>query len=104
MSESAPTGIIQSVDQQQAAVHQKIEGNLRQLRHNTATQPPSQQPIGLTEDLRQASVDAAHIIGSTYADIVTGEGGTNRDRIASSNNPLKLRLERAFKFAHKKVA
>lgn len=105
MQEPAPTGNIQPVDQRDAGVRQKIEDNLRQLGHNTVTQPPSIQPIGLTDDLRQAGVDAAHIIGSTYTDIVEGKGGANRDRVATSRNPIKLALERAKrKLAQKKAA
>lgn len=97
MSESAPTGIIQPIDQQNAVVHQKIQSNLRQIGQPIPTQPPTEQPIERSNEFAELGVDAAHIIGSTYADLVTGEGGGNRDRVTSGKNLLRLGRERLAK-------
>ena len=70
-----------------------------------ATQPEAQKPIPLTEDLKQAGVDATHIIGNTVDELMNGEGGSSRDRVVS-HNPINLVLERArrLKARFKKAA
>ena len=59
-----------------------------------ATQPEAQKSIPLTADLKQIGVDATHIVGSTVDELMSGEGGSSRDRVASKN-PINLVLERA---------
>ena len=70
-----------------------------------ATQPEAQKPIPLTEDLKQIGVDATHVVGSTFDELMGGEGGSSRDRVASKN-PINLVLERArrLKARFKKAA
>lgn len=62
-----------------------------------ATKPESQQPISLSEDLKQIGVDVTHVAGSTFDELMSGEGRDTRDRVASSRNPIKIALERNSK-------
>lgn len=85
MDGSAPEQkIIQPVDQQDTNLNRMVEG---------ATQPESQKPIPLTEGLRQVGVDATHVVGSTFDELMSGEGGSTRDRV-TSRNPISLVWER----------
>lgn len=76
--------VIQPKDQHEIDLHRKIEG---------AIQPAAQKPIPLTEELKQIGVDATHIAGSTFDELMSGEGGSTRDRVASKN-PINLVWEK----------
>lgn len=79
---------MESAEQHDASLNQAVEG---------ATQPEAQKSIPLTEDLRQIGVNVTHIAGSTFDELMSGEGGDTRDRIVSSRNPIKLALEKLKK-------
>ena len=59
-------------------------------------QPEGKKPIPLSEELKQIGVDATHIAGSTFDELMSGQGMGTRDRIAS-RNPFRLAWERAKK-------
>lgn len=84
--EAAPEQkIIQPVDQHDVNLTEAIIG---------ATQPDAQKPIPLTEELEQIGVDAIHVAGSTFDELMSGdEGGKTRDRVARIN-PISLVRER----------
>lgn len=95
--EAAPEQkIIQPVDQHDIDLNRSVE---------VATQPEAQKPIPLTEELKQIGVDATHVIGSTFDELMSGEGGSTRDRVAS-RSPIRLVLERVkrLKFSRKQAA
>lgn len=87
---------MESVDRQDVSLIKKVEG---------ASQPEAQKPIPLTEDLKRIGVDATHVIGSTFDELMSGEGRDTRDRVARKN-PISLVLEKArrLKSPLKKVA
>lgn len=79
---------MESAEQHDAQLIQGIKG---------ATQPEAQKPIPLTSDLKQVGVDATHIAGSTFDELIGGEGGSSRVRTVPSRNPFKIAFERARK-------
>lgn len=92
MEASAPEQkIIQLVEQHDAKLNQAVEG---------AIHPETQKPIPLTEDLQQIGVDATHVIGSGFEELMSGEGRDTRDRVASKN-PIRLVWERANRLRDK---
>lgn len=76
---------MESAEGHDAGLIQSIKG---------ATQPEAQKPIPLTEDLRRWGVDATHIAGSAFGELMNGKGGDARDRVAISGNPIRLLEER----------
>lgn len=76
---------MEAVDRQDVSLIKNVEG---------ASQPEAQKPIPLSEDLKRIGVDATHVIGSTFDELMGGEGRDTRDRVAS-RNPINLVLERA---------
>lgn len=95
MEGSAPKEkeIIQSPDRKDADFHGNLRQELKKLGHDVSTKPDHEKPIPLTEELRQIGTDITHIAGSTVDELVTGDGGSTRDRVAS-RNPLKIAWER----------
>lgn len=94
MDESArEEHIIHPVDRDEATMHHKVQGELEVLGHGMETKPPAEKPIGLTGALKQIGADVTHITGSTFDELMTGEGGSTRDRVAS-RNPISLAWER----------
>lgn len=85
--------IIHPVDRDEANVHHKLQGELKGLGHGMETTPPAEKPIPLTGELKQIGADATHIVSSTFDELMTGEGGSTRDRVAS-RNPISLAWER----------
>lgn len=59
-----------------------------------ARKPESQQPISLSEDLKQIGVDVTHVAGSTFNELMSGEGRDARDRVARQGNPIRIVRER----------
>lgn len=55
-----------------------------------ATKPESQQPISLSEDLKQIGVDVTHVAGSTFDELMSGEGRDTRDRVARQGNLTRI--------------
>ena len=65
-----------------------------------ATRPDSQKPIPLTDDFKQTGVDISHVVGSTYDELMSGEGGDTRDRVAIPGNPVRFLKEKLRKKFH----
>lgn len=105
MNEPAPKRIIQSAEQPTQELHETVGGELSKFGHNVSTQPESTKPIPLTEELQQIGTDVTHITGSTVEELITGKGGSTRDRTAK--NPFNLvweRLKRKKASQQKKAA
>lgn len=68
--------------------------------------PPSEIKPSLTKDLKQIGVNAAHFAGSTFEEVMEGEGPDTRTRVTSGKNPGRWLLERTSKMRNifKKVA
>lgn len=75
---------MEAVDQRDVNLTKAITG---------AIQPDIQKPIPLTEELKQIGVDATHVAGSTFDELMSGEGRETRNRVASKN-PISLVWER----------
>ncbi len=84
--------IIQPTDQHDVDLNKAVGG----------IQPDAQKPIPLTEELRQIGVDVTHIAGSAFKEVMSGVGGSTRDRVAS-NNPISLVWERARRMKEKLI-
>ena len=71
-----------------------------------AVQPEGDKPISLTNDLKQIGVNASHIAGNAFDELINGEGRDTRDRVAIPRNPISLIKEkfRKFRLARRKAA
>lgn len=72
-----------------------------------ATQPEAQKPIPLTSELKHFGVDVTHITGSTFDELMGGEGGGSRDRTAPGKMSIgisRIRESLKNKFLRKKAA
>ena len=72
---------MESAEKHDAQLVQGVEG---------ATQPESQKPIPLTNDLKQVGVDVTHIAGGTFDELMNGEGRGTWDRVVTEQKPISL--------------
>lgn len=79
---------METPEQHDATLIRSVEG---------ATRPETQKSIPLTDELKQIGVDAIHIAGTTFDELMSGEGRDTRDRVAGKN-PISLVRERARRF------
>ena len=104
MDGSASTEILQPVEKNETNLHNGVKSPLKELGHNVSTEPDSQKPIPLTEGLKQIGVDATHIAGSGFDELMSGVGRSSRDRTTHGRNPISIALERAKRLVQKKAA
>ena len=103
MDGSASTEILQPVEKHETKLHNGVKVPLQELGHNVSTESDLQKPIPLTEGLRKIGVDATHIAGSGFEELMSGVGGSTRDRVTSGRNPISIAIERAKRLIHKKA-
>lgn len=84
MDGSVPKEILQPTEADTEQMHEKVKTNLRIVGHDKDTQPETEKPIPLTEDLKQLGVNAMHIAGVNYHELLTGEG--ERAKVRASDN------------------
>ena len=100
--DAAQKKMIQPTDQQDSDLHNNLGNQLGKMGHVTSTQPQTQQPLPLTEDLKAIGTDATDLAGSTFAELMEGEGRESRDRVAHKN-PLGILKGKLWK-SHKPAA
>lgn len=82
---------------QDQKLHQDVAAQLTRLGHPPSTVPvTAETPFPLTAELKNLGVDASHIMGSSWEDLM---GGSTRIRETSSRGPLKIFKDRLKKAA-----
>lgn len=99
MEKPASERIVQSAEQPTKDLHEGVKESLRKLGHSGPTIPAAQTLPPLTEELKRVGVDAAHIAGSTFEEVVTG--GATHIRETPSKKPLALVWERLRRLGRK---
>lgn len=70
-------------------LHHGVSRELESIGHSDPTVPyTAETPLPLTNQLKQIGVDAGHIAGSTFEEVVTG--GATGIRTTESRNPLRI--------------
>ncbi len=96
MDGSAPEQeIIQFPDQAAEQLHDGVRKPLNQMGHSGPEDPPAETKFPLTDELTQIGVDASHIVGTGFHELIKGQDRSTRNRVTHNKNPISIAVERA---------